>query len=152
MILDDLINAERYYSLHDGFRPAFEFLRQLSPDKSADGRHTLDGENIFALLSRQDGKTKEEARLEAHLKYIDIQYLITGTESIGWKARAECTHVSDGYDSDKDIEFFPERPAVWITLHPGMFAIFYPEDAHAPLVSDAAVHKVVMKIAVSERS
>jgi YhcH/YjgK/YiaL family protein len=148
IIVDRLDRAERYFDMHPAFEKAFAFLHQDTLGQLAPGRHEIDGEKMFCLISNGPGRKREEARLEAHRKYIDIQYVIAGADEMGWKPAAECEIQDEVYDADKDIEFFKDEPRSWTVVPAGSFAIFFPEDAHAPLVSDAAIHKVVLKIAV----
>jgi YhcH/YjgK/YiaL family protein len=148
MILDDLANAARYEKLHPGFRPGFEFLRRPDLRTLDTGRHELDGERVFALLNRELGRGREGARLEAHRKYIDIQFLVDGDEEIGWRPTAECREVSEPYDEARDVGFFADPPQAWIALPKGKFMIFFPDDAHAPLAATGPNLKAVIKVAV----
>ncbi len=88
------------------------------------------------------------ARLEAHRKYIDVQFLVAGSEEIGWRPLGECRELTEPYDEARDVLFHGDRPLVWIELPVGKFMIFYPEDAHAPLASTGDNVKAVVKVAV----
>lgn len=146
MILDTLDSAEQYARLHPGFSPAFAFLRD--PRSHEMSRHDVDGKQIYAITTQQEGKNEDEAVLEAHCRYIDIHYCIGGVEKIGWKPVNGCHDAGKAYDSEKDFMTFADPPESWVVLRPGSFAIFYPGDAHAPMVSTGIVHKVVVKVAV----
>jgi biofilm protein TabA len=148
MILDDLANAARYGDLHHGFREGFAFLQRADLHLLDSGRYELDGERIFALVNRDPGRQRAGARLEAHRKYIDIQFLVEGQEEIGWRPTAECCEVTEPYDEQRDIAFFSDTPHAWIKLPVGKFMIFYPDDAHAPLAASGSNTKAVIKIAV----
>ena len=148
MILDRLENAENYYDMHPGFEKAFSFLRQSGLAELPFGRYEIDGDRIFCMLSKDQGRPRAEAKLEAHRKYIDIQYVIAGVDDMGWRPTSACTRVDTPYDADKDIVFFRDEPASWTEVPAGSFVIFFPEDAHAPLVSSEKIHKAVLKIAV----
>jgi YhcH/YjgK/YiaL family protein len=148
MILDDLASAARYYEMHAGFRQAFEFLARADLKSLEPGRHELLGDRLFALVNRDTGRGRSGARLEAHRKYIDIQYLVAGSEEIGWRPTSECMRVVEPYDPARDIAFFADQPSTWIRLPAGKFMIFYPEDAHAPLAASGPNTKAVLKIAV----
>ncbi len=148
MILDDLTNAERYERLHRGFQAGFEFLRRPDLLSLAGGRHEIDGDRVFALLNRDPGRGHAGARLEAHRKYIDIQFLVDGHEEIGWRPLSECQSISEPYTEERDILFFDDSPSSWIVLPVGKFMIFYPEDAHAPLAARGDNVKAVIKVAV----
>ncbi len=148
MILDFLGNAHRYHALHRLFPLAFEFLRTEPLCRIPEGRHAIDGDGLYASISRGEGRSREGALLEAHRKYIDIQFILKGIDTMGWKSREGCLRPSGEYDPVRDIEFFEDLPDVWIPVQPNMFTIFFPEDAHLPLISSDRIDKVVLKIAV----
>ena len=112
------------------------------------GRNEIDGDRMFVILDRQDGRGRDGARLEAHRRYIDIQYTIAGEEEIGWTPLASCTAPDGPFDETKDIAFFRDAPSAWLRVSPGSFAIFFPEDAHAPLAGRGALVKAIVKIAL----
>jgi biofilm protein TabA len=149
MILDTLKSADRYAGLHPGFAAAFEFLRRRDSASLPVGKRDVRGSQVYASVSEERGRGPGGAKLEAHRKYIDIQYVVSGIELIGWQNLADCGASGEGYSLEKDIEFFTARPDVWVRVSPGSFAIFFPEDAHAPLAGDGPIHKVVMKVAVA---
>ena len=148
MFLDTLSNAETYYGLHTGFRKAFAFLRQEDLASLNTGKHQIESDNVFALIQKGTGKLMEEALLEAHRSYIDIQFLIDGNERTGWKSRGDCRTVQTTYNDERDIEFFSDQPQTYLVLRPAMFAIFFPGDAHAPMISGGTVHKCVVKVRI----
>lgn len=148
MILDGLDNAGNYVAMHGGFRAAFAFLGRAGLNELPAGRYEIDGDRVYATVAKEEGRSRIGAKLEAHKKHIDIQFLISGSEEMGWKARGKCAMPQDGYNTGKDVEFFADRPDSWIRLRPGSFAIFFPYDAHAPLVGAGEIHKVVVKVLV----
>ena len=148
IIINQLQHAERYFNMHPAFENAFTFLRRDDSAELPDGRHEIDGEKLFCMISKGPGRSRSEAKLEAHRKYIDIQYVIAGTDEMGWKPTADCKMIDTEYDADKDIEFFKDQPDSWTPVPAGSFVIFFPQDAHAPLVSSGEIHKAVLKIAV----
>ena len=157
MVLDDLNAHGRYAALHPGFARAFEFLTRAdwaawfppSLDReSHHTRHPIDGERMYVSIDVAQGRGREGARLEAHRRYIDIQFTIEGHEEIGWKPLADCVGTSGAYDGAKDVIFFSDRPDSWLALPAGHFAIFFPDDAHAPLAGRGTLTKAIMKIAI----
>jgi len=147
MILDVLENAERYCAVHPRLAAAFDFLREADTAGLAPGRRDLDGDRLYAMIVRDQGRGRQRARLEAHREYIDVQFSVEGTDLIGWKSLGACAGT-EGYDAEKDLEFFSDKPDAWIATPPGTFAIFFPEDAHAPMAAEVALHKVIVKVAV----
>jgi len=148
MILDTLTQADRYLMLHPLFARAFDYLRGTDLLALAPGRHSVQGEELFAIVEHCTGRKREEAKLECHRRYIDIQLVLEGADEMGWKPVAECVEPNSEYDAARDIRFFNDPPASWISVPVGSFCLFFPEDAHAPLVSDGLIRKVVVKIAV----
>ncbi len=158
MILGNLLEHRRYVALHPAFARAFEFLIQadwasLLPPPPTDAascsaRHPIEGERLYVSIDRAQGRGHDGARLEAHRRYIDIQFTIDGYEEIGWKPIDDCRSTSVAFDVEKDITFFHDRPEIWLPVPAGRFAIFYPEDAHAPLGGRGVLNKAIVKIAV----
>ncbi len=149
MILDSLDQSDLYAPLHPLFAKAFAFLRDTDLAALPLGRQEIDGEAVFAIVARDPGRSRQDAPLEAHRKYIDIQVVLAGTDEMGWKSRSRCTSPGAAYDAEADIEFFRDPPDAWAAVGAGQFAIFFPADAHAPLVGEGEIHKVVVKVAVS---
>ena len=147
MILARLEQADRYLVLHPDFPAAVAFLRGQPLIDLPQGRIEIAG-SMYAMVSRSPTRQRSEARLEAHRKYIDIQYLIAGVEEMGWSARSRCQQPHGQYDAEKDIEFFGDAPDSYVTVRPGEFVIFFPDDAHAPLIGTGEVGKVVIKVPV----
>ncbi len=148
MILDTLAQADRYRALHPLFARAFAFLRSADLQALAPGRHAIQGEQLFAIVEACAGRTRAEAKLECHRRYIDIQLVLQGIDEMGWKPVAACLDPATDYDAGRDIRFFNDAPASWIATPPGAFCLFFPDDAHAPLVGMGMIRKVVVKIAV----
>src|SRR5512143_2037319 len=149
MILDSLANADHYSALHPLFARAFDYLRTTNLAVIDSGRFNIDGENLIAIFSKGAGRERSSAKLECHRRYIDIQYIISGNDEMGWKPLRDCHQPVSDFNKEKDIQFFNDEPESWITVPAGDFCLFFPEDAHAPLVSVGEIHKVVMKIAVN---
>lgn len=148
MIFDTLANAARYTPLHELFPRAFEFLRDTDLMALAPGRYPIEGESLFAIIEATSGRRREEAKLECHRRYIDIQFVLEGSDEMGWKALSDCREPLADYAAEKDIQFFRDAPASWVITPPGAFCIFFPEDAHAPLVGIGDIRKVILKVAV----
>ena len=148
MIFDTLANAARYAALHPLFPRAFEFLRTADLKALAPGRHPIDGENLIVIAEMAAGRRRDDAKLECHRQYIDIQLVLDGTDEMGWKPLCDCVDPLAEYRAEKDIQFFRDAPASWIATPPGAFCIFFPEDAHAPLVGTGEIRKVILKVAV----
>ena len=150
MILDVLENAQKYLTINEGFAKAFEFFSRPELDELSIGKYEIDGDRIYAMVSREQGRRKEEAQLEVHNKYIDIQMVLDGTDDMGWKPKSLCRKPTAAYDPDEDIQFFADETDVWLSVRRGVFVIFFPEDAHLPLISSGMLHKIVVKVAIAQ--
>ena len=148
MITDTLGLCHRYSGLHPRFAAAFEFLQKLPADKPL-GRFELDGDNCFALTQSYTTKLAVDGKFESHEKYIDIQFIQAGTETLLWAPRG-ALKTTEPYNAEKDVAFYamPARTTA-VNLVAGEFAIFFPEDGHAPGIafgSAMTVRKIVIKI------
>jgi YhcH/YjgK/YiaL family protein len=151
MILDILENAHHYLALHKEFAKAFDFLLRPDLKDLPVGKYEIDADRIYAMVSKEPGRRKEDALLETHERYIDIQLIMAGTDDMGWKPRSLCKKPAGEYDQKDDEQIFMDEPDAWISVKGGAFAIFFPEDAHMPLISSGQIYKVVVKVAVAER-
>jgi YhcH/YjgK/YiaL family protein len=149
MIIDTLENCEKYFRLHPGFADAFHFLNNQPNSPDLDQSIPIKSTLIHATYMQRAGKTRNAARMEAHRGNIDIQLLISGEEEFGWKPTAQCVHPDGDFIPDRDVQFFHDPPDSWHLLRPSQFVIFFPGDAHAPMVSPEHLTKVVIKVAVA---
>ena len=148
MILSSLSQCDRYAALHPLFQKAFDHIRGTDLYNIAPGRYPLLGDELIAIVENVSGRSMQMARLEAHRRYIDIQLVLDGDETMGWKPLADCLNPVSEHSVDKDIRFFYDAPASWVAVPPDHFCIFFPEDAHAPLVGSGDIRKVIFKVAV----
>ena len=151
MVLDTLPNAARYESLNSRFAKAFAYLRTVDGTQEL-GRHDLDGDHCFALVQTYETKPIERAKFEAHRKYIDVQFIQSGRETILWAPLDTMKEEMMVYTDEKDAALW-KLTADTTPLHisAGHFAILWPEDAHAPCIEwerPEQVFKVVIKVAM----
>ena len=148
MILESLNNTEKIESLHPLFKKAFDYLKSTDCSKMEDGKHELDGSRLFVSIASISGKEKKDAAIETHKKYIDIQMPLLGVEKIGWKPGSELQEESVPYNEEQDIAFYIDRPTAYTKIYPGQFAIYFPEDGHAPGIGQGNIRKVIVKVQV----
>ncbi|MFI5130588.1 MAG: YhcH/YjgK/YiaL family protein [Chitinophagales bacterium] len=150
MIIDTLQNASKYFSVHPLFARAFEYIRKTDLNTIEMGRYEIDADNLKAIFSNKKGMTAAEstAKFECHNKHIDIQLCINGNEQIGWKPREKCKTENGAYNAEKDVQFYGDQPDTFFQLTNGQFAIFFPEDVHAPMIGDAEIKKLVIKVKI----
>ena len=148
MILDTLNKLDRYATLHPLFPRVIVFIRDTDLSTLATGIHPIIDKQLFVIVEETQGRSREEAKLECHRKYIDIQLVLQGTDEMGWKPLAACQQPMSDYSEERDIRFFNDAADSWISTPADAFCIFFPEDAHAPLVSSGKIRKLIFKIAV----
>lgn len=140
------------YSNHkERWDSAFNFLRTNDLSSLEIKRHDIDGDNLFVNVSEYNTKNEQDARYEAHKKYIDIQYVARGIERIGIAPMSSVDSVLQAYDATKDVEFIRVKTGTTFIADPGNFFVFFPEDAHMPGLnfdSIAPVKKIVVKVKV----
>lgn len=151
MIFDNIKNAQTYFKLGANFKKAFEFLK--NEDLSRLGKYEIEGNNIWANIQEYQTKLPQEGKLEAHRKYIDIQFIIKGEEKLGCLNIAQ-TLEDTPYSVESDLEFLKAKDPENINFtkaKEGDFLIFFPHDAHMPgLCTDVPKYlkKAVVKIRV----
>lgn len=146
MVVDKLENLEKYVSLNPLFAQAVEFLKSTDLDAHEIGKITLKEGELMVNFSQTQPKTKEEAKLETHNQFIDIQIPLSGVEVMRYTPRTDLPE--EEYNAEKDITFYKGLAKDYLTITPGMFAIFFPQDGHAPGVTSDGVKKVIVKVRV----
>ena len=146
MILSEFQNKDRYINLHPLFEKGFVFLEKENLSQLPVGKLEIDGEDLFAIISKPGTSAEEIPKLEAHKKYIDIHYIIAGTELFGWKNLNDCKHVDGEFDFEKDFVLYNDQDFTSFLLNKYNFVVVYPEDAHSPGIKTEHLHKVVLKI------
>ena len=146
MNLSELQNKNRYINLHPLFGKAFAFLEKENLSQLPEGKLEIDGDDLFAIISKPGTSAEEIPKLEAHKKYIDIHYIIAGTELFGWKDLNDCKGVEGEFDFEKDYVLYNDQDFTNLLLNRNAFVVVYPEDAHSPGIKTEQLHKVVLKI------
>ncbi|MGB4399639.1 MAG: YhcH/YjgK/YiaL family protein [Daejeonella sp.] len=147
MIIDTLDNAAKYYSVHPLFQKAFEYISTQDLKSLEAGKFDI-SEGLKGVIAEKEGMTAVDsaAKFECHNQNIDIQLCITGPEVIGWRPRSKCVSPKAEYNTEKDVLFFDDAPDMHFTLKDNQFAIFFPEDVHAPMIASGVVKKMIIKV------
>lgn len=143
-------DVEKTYSTNKNFKIAFDYIKKTDLTKIADGNYNIDGDNVFVIISDNKKRTQNNAFLESHKRYIDLQYIIKGEERMGLKNTADCKTIKDPYSQKKDIMFFSDSYDKFVNLKANEFIILCPKDAHAPCIGEGIVRKAVFKIKVCQ--
>ena len=148
MIIDTLANLEFYKGLNEQLYEGLKFLKETDVTALPVGRYEIDGDAVFALVQAYETHLPEECRWEAHYTYTDIQYVVEGSERMGWKTLDGVVKTEDR--PEDDVYFF-ESEGDHFVLHAGQFAVFTPQDAHRPGMAvdePAPIKKIVVKVAM----
>ena len=142
--------AVQYFKNRERWDKAFSFLSKQNLASLDPGRYELDGKNLFVNVDEYVTRNEEDTKYEAHKKYADIQYLVTGEERIG-VIPFENTTITDPYNSEIDASFSVASSDNFRLATPDRFFIFFPDDAHRPCVKSGEkqkVRKVVVKVRI----
>lgn len=148
MIIDTLANTNRYISLHKDIAKAFEWLQSIELNNLPAGKYSIEDENIFAIVQQYKTLDAANEQMEAHKKYIDVQYMIKGEEMVGLSLLNNQT-ISKEYNDETDYFLVSDPPSFFATLNEGNFMIFFPTDLHMPCIKinkPLLVKKVVVKV------
>ena len=145
MVIDTLENFGKYVSLNPLFAAVAEYMKKNDIFAQENGVVNLDGKDLFVNFAVAKGKTIDDARIETHNRMIDIQIPLSCSETMGYTPRKNLPEAE--YNEEKDITFYTGRAEKYITINPGEFVIFFPEDGHAPCVSEnPEIKKAIFKV------
>ena len=142
--------AKQYHLNQASWDKAFAYLKNTDLTKLPNGRHVIDGTNVYAIVTEAPTKDYDKTAFESHQKYIDLQYVITGEENMA-KAPLASVVVNKAYDEKADIAFYSGEGKIY-TVPAGTFMLFFPTDAHRPNITpggNKVVKKIVIKINVA---
>ena len=128
---------------------ALEYIENTDLSELENGKHLIDGDNLFVNIVDSQMKTPEQARLEVHDKYIDIQVPLSGEERFGVKPRKDCAEPDGEFNAEKDILFYKDKDWTTVTVKVGEAITFDPDTAHAPLIGEGTIHKAIFKVKVA---
>jgi YhcH/YjgK/YiaL family protein len=146
----DSATFSRLYSEHpDRWLKAFEFIENNDLDSMTSGRYDIMDDTVYAMISEYETVDPSAKHFEAHRRYADIQYVISGREMIGLSPLADTTETFQVYDPSKDIGFYASASGIFHKAGPEELFIFFPRDMHKPGISDgnaSEVKKLVIKV------
>ena len=148
MILDTIDNLGKYLSLNPNFAKALEFLQNSNLAELPLGRNEVYGDLVYANVVEVKVKSKEEAPIEIHRKYIDVHVPLSGDEVIGYTPLNELPYAD--FVEEDDAALYPASLLArdYFNVKIGEFAIFFPQDGHAPAITDKPLKKIIIKVAM----
>jgi len=149
MIHDHVARADRYRPLGSQLALALEYIRSSDFGTVPDGRHPIDGDRVYALVQSYITKLPGQRTWEAHRRYMDLQFVIEGSEQIGYMPPGRTSESE--YDAARDFATVPggASDGDLLTVRVGDFMLIWPGEVHMPGLAigpPAAVRKVVVKI------
>ena len=148
MIIDKLGNLRQYEGCFRSFKSVFDYILSIDLKNLAEGKHQMPDDLGYIGIDKVMARSKESAFLEAHKNYIDIQIPFNITDTMGWKSVSECRNIKVSYNETKDIIFYSDEPDFFIPVTPNQFIIFFPGDAHTPIIGNGLIHKAVIKVKI----
>ncbi|MGB2128618.1 MAG: YhcH/YjgK/YiaL family protein [Flavicella sp.] len=148
MIIDKIENSKNYTKIHPDFSKVFEFIANNNLFTIENGKYTISGENVFAVVMEYTTQEVSKCKTESHKKYIDIQYMIHGEEEIGFTTLHNQVPITP-YNDDGDYMFYNVENLDILTLKENHFTIFFEDDIHQTMrqiVRPKKLKKVVFKI------
>ncbi len=144
MVIDNLKNLRDYASLNPLFTKAIDYIESTDLKALELGKIVLVENELIVNVNEIGPKTKEEAKLETHDEYIDIQIPLTDVEVMGYTQRVDLPEAE--YDAVKDLTLYEGFADDYITVKPGMFTLFFPSDGHAPGITPTGLKKIIVKV------
>ena len=146
MIIDTIENLGKYVELNPLFADVVEFLKNNNLQTIEEGKHFIKDKDLFVNIQVAKGKTQEAAVLETHIEMIDIQIPLTCEETFGYTPLCDLPEFE--YNAEKDITKYGDTKAqTYVTVKPGQFVIFFPQDGHAPcIINQPEIKKAIFKV------
>ena len=146
MVIDTIDNLGKYVGLNPLFADVVEFMKKNDLNTLEAGKHLIKDKDLFVNITTAKGRSKEAAVLETHIDMIDIQIPLDGEETFGYTPLKDLPDFE--YNAEKDITKYGDTLAqTYVTCRPGQMAIFFPQDGHAPCISEAAeIKKAIFKV------
>ena len=146
MIIDTLENLGKYAALNPLFADVVEFLKTHDLQAMEPGKYPIKDNDLFVNLQVAKQRTKDTAFLESHVEMIGIQIPVTAAETFGYSPLCELPAFE--YNAEKDITKYGDtKPQTFVTVNPGQFAIFFPQDGHMPCITDVPeIKKAIFKV------
>jgi YhcH/YjgK/YiaL family protein len=153
MLICNIDQLASQVKLNEKMQKAIDFLKKTDLNNLPNGRTEIDGEAVYAKVFEYETISWDEVKYEAHEKYIDLQYVISGKEAMGY-IDVRKLKKTDEYNPQKDVVHgtpFPAKDVSWTVLTENELAVCYPIDAHAPkgvVETPEKIKKIIIKIAI----
>lgn len=148
MILDSLENIGKYLALNPNFAKVIEFVEICDLASLPIGRNEICGDLVYANVVEAMPRSKEEAPIEIHRRYIDVHIPLSGDEVMGYTPIEELPSAE--FVEENDAALYPAgMPARdYFNVKKGQFVMFFPQDGHAPAITAVPLKKMIIKVAI----
>lgn len=149
MILLKTTDSDRIATLHPLFAQLFDYVKTHDLSEVPAGRIALDGDRLFINVADATLLPREAQKLEVHRAYIDVHFPLSGTEVVGWRALDNIACESEApFDAENDFALYAAPASTYVEVQPGECLVVYPEDAHAPIIGEGKLRKLIAKVRI----
>ena len=152
MIFSSIYSKDNCTNYPKAIQTAIKYLKENDFISMEPGVYEIQGQDIYAQVFDAQTEPAEKKRAEVHEKYVDVQFLASGKERLGFTPDTGKYEVDERID-DRDLIFYQKvENEGFIEATPGCYCIFFPNDVHRPAVMSEetmTVRKVVVKVKVA---
>ena len=152
MIFSSIYAKETPGSCPKAIQKAIDYLKANDFVAMEPGVYEIEGKDLYAQVFDIETKPADQLRPEVHEKYVDVQFLASGQERLGFTYDTGKYEVDERID-ERDLIFYKQvENEGFIEARPGCYSVFFPEDVHRPAVLSGKamkVRKVVVKVRVT---
>jgi len=152
MIIDNFNNFDKYLNLNPNFQKAIEFVNNNNLIAFENGKYIIEEQNsivkLYIVIAEDNKNIDRPTVLEAHKKYIDIQFPLIGELKLVWKNIIDCQKINTNYDKENDLIFFDDNSDFDVTLKNNNFAMLFPQDAHYAIHPEIYIKKAIIKVLI----
>lgn len=146
------IYAKHDYSIYpEAIQTALKYLNDNDFTTMETGVYEIQGKDIYAQVFDAVTEPSNKKRPEVHEKYLDVQFLASGKERLGFTPDTG-NYIVDERIDERDLIFYKDvENESFIESTPGCFCVFFPTDVHRPAVASGdsmTVRKVVVKVSI----
>lgn len=151
MIFSSINSKDDFKNYPQAIQKAIDYLKSNDFVNMETGVYEIDGKNMYAQVFDAETGAVETKKPEVHEKYLDVQFLASGVEKLGFTPDTGEYEVDERFD-ERDLIFYKAvENEGFITSTPGCFCVFFPNDIHRPAVmvnEPMTVRKVVVKVSL----
>ena len=102
MFFSSIHAKQQSVALPAAIEKVLDYLKAHDFTKMEPGRYEIQGDDIFAQVFDAETKPVEEQRPEVHEKFVDVQFLASGQEKLGFTPDTGNYEVAERFD-ERDL-------------------------------------------------